>query len=142
MAPVALLFFSLRHSVDKYNLLYRCRLKDSDGLLDRAFLRTLISLLFLVLVVSQIGLFLYLVSKSAELGKCAIAVTVTLFTPAIYAYLYIFVWGRGGGGKGGRWEEDGKKGGDECAIENESYHHPLELLFHSPAPSSSVNSSL
>ncbi len=114
--------------MDKYNLLYRCRLKDSDGLLDRLFMRTLLSFIFLILGVTQAGLFLYLISKDGEVGKCGISFAFMAITFVFYIYLYIFVWGRGVSFF--LWDKSSELNRDEKAQENSSYQHPMLRYFH------------
>jgi hypothetical protein len=127
MSPFALLFFSLRYVVDKHNLLYRCRLQP-DGLLNRTFCRSVISVHFFCLAVCQVGLILFLISKSGGVTSVGFSVVLFLITCCIYCYLVLFVWGRRSGTS--HWEEEGedeKMLGD--TVNKVEYIHPTLEVY-------------
>jgi len=133
MTPVALMFFLVRYTVDKYNLLYRCR-RGPDGLLNRTFSRSVISVHFFCLFICQLGLVLYLISKSGGLTSVGLAVVLVLITIAIYLFLVLFVWGRRSGTS--HWE-----GEDEVLVAHEEadYTHPLKTVYDQMLQQSTVN---
>jgi len=124
MAPVALTFFVLRYLVDKHNLLYRCR-RGPDGLLNRTFLRSVIAVHFFCLGIFDLGLILFLISKSGGVTSVGFAVVLLIITIGIYLYLVLFVWGRRAGTSHFEGEEEDKM----VSQDDVEYTHPLTAVF-------------
>ena len=122
MAPATFAFLVLRHIVDKYNLLYRCK-KGTDGLLDTYFLRSLVSINYVAALTTTFGIFLYMVSKSGGVVLCGVTVAYFCLIGGIWIYLILVVWSRKSGTSHYDQEER------EVNLENVQYVHPVAVEY-------------
>jgi len=88
MAPFALVFVLFRHLIEKHNMLYRCRIESSEGVVNFRFFRAIFTMILVAIVVSQMGILLYMLSKNAGLGSVLVSLLMMVFSAALYAFVF------------------------------------------------------
>ena len=115
MAPATLTFMIIRHIIDKYNLLYRCK-KGTAGLVGhKNFFRSLKIINIVVAVTAAFGIFLYMVSQVGWFFYGAAVLWFLLVGPLMW---YILP-------SGGVVEEDE----EGVQVERVEYSHPAAVKY-------------
>jgi len=97
-----------------------------------------VSINYIAVLTTAIGMLLYMVSKDGGVSKCGLAAAFFMFVLGIFIYLYIFVWGRKSGS--GHWEESEEiiKRESVMKVEEVRFIHPFAGEYHDLCQSSSL----